>query len=66
MTEDGETEPWRSTYTYSSDQVIIKEIGGDNQTETYTLENGKAKHYKKTYLVHKEFDEFTFNYTEII
>ena len=63
VTEDGEAEPWKSTYTYSSNQMIIREIGGDNQTETYTLENGKAKHYKKTYPVHSEFDEFTFNYT---
>ena len=64
VTEDGETEPWKSTYTYSSNQMIIKEIGGDNQTETYTLENGKAKHYKRTYPAPlSEFDEFTFNYT---
>lgn len=63
VTEDGETEPCMSTYTYSFNQMVIKEVGGDNQTETYTLENGKATHYKKTYLDYPEYDEYTFNYT---
>lgn len=63
VTEDGVTEPWKSTYTYSSNQLVIKEIGSDNQTETYTIENGKATHYKKTYLNYPEYDEFTFKYT---
>ena len=62
VTEDGETEPYMSTCTYSSNQLIIKEIGGNKQTETYTLENGKAKHYKKTYPIYEEFDEFAFEY----
>ena len=62
VTEDGETEPYMSTCTYSSNQLVIKEIGGDKQTETYTLENGKAKHYKKTYPIYEEFDEFAFEY----
>lgn len=61
-TEDGETEPWKSTYTYSSSQMIIREIGGDNQTETYTLENRKATHYKKTYPDNKDWDDFEFKY----
>ena len=29
---------------------------------TYTIENGKAKHYKKTYPIYEEFDEFAFEY----
>ena len=62
VTEDGETEPYMSTCTYSSNQLIIKEIGGNKQTETYTLENGKSKHYKKTYPIYEEFDEFAFEY----
>lgn len=62
VTEEGETEPCKSTYTYSSNQLVIKEIGGDNQTETYTLENGKATHYKKTYPDNKEWNEFDFKY----
>ena len=63
VTEDGEEEPWRSIYTYSFNQLVIEEIGGDNQTETYTLENGKATHYKKTYPAPlSEFDEFDFKY----
>ncbi|MEY8593105.1 hypothetical protein AALK14_16840 [Butyricimonas hominis] len=63
VTEDGATEPWKCTYTYSSNQLVIKEIGSDNQTETYTIENGKATHYKKTYLNCPEYDEFTFDYS---
>ncbi len=63
VTEDGATEPWKCTYTYSSNQLVIKEIGSDNQTETYTIENGKATHYKKTYPAPlSEFDEFDFKY----
>lgn len=29
---------------------------------TYTIENGKAKHYKKTYPIYEESDEFAFKY----
>ena len=58
--EDGETEPWKSTYTYSSNHLVIREIGSDNQTETYTIENGKATHYKKTYPA--PLSEFDFKY----
>lgn len=63
LTEDEEIEPWKCTYTYSSNQLIIKEIGSDNQIETYTLENGKATHYKRTYANDDIFDEFTFHYS---
>lgn len=62
LTEDEEIEPWKCTYTYSSNQLIIKEIDGDNQTEIYTLENGKATNYKSTYPDDDIFDESTFIY----
>lgn len=62
VTEDGEIEPWKGTYTYSSNQLVIKEIGSDNQTEIYTLENGKATNYKSTYPDDDIFDESTFIY----
>ena len=63
VTEDGETEPWKSTYTYSSNQLVIKEIGSDNQTQIYTIENGRATRYQKSYPDTPEYDEFTFTYT---
>lgn len=62
VTEEGETKPWESTYTYSSNQLVIKEIGSDNQTETYTIENGRATHYKRTYPDNKDWEDFEFKY----
>lgn len=63
VTEDGEEEPGSSNYTYSSNQMIIKEIGGDEQVETYTLDNNRrATHYKKTYPDNKDWDDFEFKY----
>ena len=44
VTEDGETEPYMSTCTDSSNQLIIKEIGGNKQTETY---KGSIEKYKQ-------------------
>lgn len=51
-----------ATYTYSTNQVQIKEIGGDAQLETFTLENGKAVYYKRTYPHGLSANEYTFTY----
>ena len=55
MTEDGETEPYMSTCTYSSNQLIIKEIGGNKQTRNiYVRKAGESQALQKTYPIYED------------